>query len=139
MCCTDKAGNIGLLLLRIAVGVIFIYHGWQKLTNMDMVLGMFANMGFPAAAFWAYLVAIVEFLGGIAVLLGLYTRIAAGLLAIIMLVALLVVHIKGPFASAELAIALLGATLALWGVGGGAYRVFKRKAECCCRNAKAVA
>lgn len=133
-CCPENGKDIGLLALRITVGIIFIYSGWSKLTNIDSVIGMFDGMGFPVAAFWAYLVAIVEFLGGLAVLLGVYTRNAALLLAVIMVVALLVAHTSGPFKSAIPALSLLGGSLALWGVGSGKYRLMPKQSDCVCKK-----
>ncbi len=132
MNCSEKNCDVktwGLFALRLAVGLLFVYHGWQKLGNMDQTIGMFVVLNFPLAAFFAYLVAFVEFLGGIAILVGYRIRFASKLLAITMLMALLVVHVKGPFASAELAIALLGSTLALAGVGGGKWQLAQDK-EC---------
>lgn len=119
----------GLFALRLTVGLLFLYHGWQKLGNMEQTIGMFVQLKFPAAAFFAYLVALVEFLGGLAVIVGYQLRFAAKLLAVIMVVALLTVHVKGTFASAELAISLLGGTLALAGLGGGAWQLAADK-EC---------
>lgn len=81
------------LLLRIAVGLVFIIAGWGKLTGIDGTIGFFDNIGIPIPAFSAWLVAIVEFFGGIMVLLGLYTRIPAILLAIIMVVAIFTVKL----------------------------------------------
>ncbi|HLD81699.1 MAG TPA: DoxX family protein, partial [Patescibacteria group bacterium] len=72
-CCNEKMKDYALLALRIAVGVIFIYQGWLKLNNIEFVTTMFDEVGIPLAGFFAYLVAIVEFLGGIAVLVGFYT------------------------------------------------------------------
>jgi putative oxidoreductase len=122
--CCDAASMTkwGLFLLRLSVGVIFLYHGWGKLTNMEATIGFFTSLSFPAAAFWAYVVALVEFLGGVALILGIWTRLAAKLLAITMLVALLTVHLNGGFAQAELVIALLGSTLAITMLGGGEWQ-----------------
>lgn len=75
----------GLLVLRIGVGAIFIFSGYMKAATMGMTVGYFGAMGF--APFWAYLVTAVELLGGLAVLLGAWTRTAALLLTIIMVVA----------------------------------------------------
>lgn len=117
----------GLFLLRLSVGLVFVYHGWGKLSNMDATIGFFTSLSFPGAAFLAYLVALIEFLGGIAVILGVWVRLASKLLAIIMLVALLTVHIKGSFAMAELPIVLFGATIAISMLGGGNLQCMKNK------------
>ena len=82
------------LLLRIAVGVVFIIAGYGKLTGIEGTIGFFDSVGIPLPAFSAWLVAIVEFFGGIMVLLGFYTRVPALLLAIVMLVAIITVKFE---------------------------------------------
>ena len=139
MCCGPRAADIGLFFLRLAVAAIFISKGWDKLTNIDGVIAMFEGLKFPVAAFWAYLVAIVEFVGGIGVLLGVYTKVFGTLLAFNMLVALLVVHTKMPWNSALLPISLFGGAMALMGVGGGKFRLFNNKSECCCPGSRIAA
>lgn len=129
-CCGENMAAFGLLALRLAVGAIFIYHGWGKLADMDKTIAGFGMMGFPLPAFFAWLVALVEFVGGIALVLGVYTKEVAKLLAIIMLVAILKVHLGGGFKGMEYQLALLGGSLALAGVGAGKWRLLKR--ESCC-------
>lgn len=113
--------DLGLFALRVAVGVVFIRHGWQKLNGIEGVTGMLTNLGFFMPIFWAWVLALVEFVGGIAILTGVYARFFAKLIIIDMVVALLTAHLKGPFAQAELAIAMLGACLAILGAGCGAW------------------
>lgn len=133
-CNEESMRNWGLLFLRIAVGIIFIYHGWGKLNGIEQTAGFFDKTGIPFAGFMAWVVALVEFLGGIAVLLGVFTRLAAKLLAIVMIVALLTAHMGGPWKSAELPIALLGGLLALWGIGGGKWQVTKKECLPWCKT-----
>lgn len=123
--------NCGLLALRIAVGAIFIYNGYAKLTHVDLISGAFASWGYPYPVFFTYLVGLIEFFGGLAVLLGIYTRIAAKFLAFDMLMALLTVHwrLGQSFQEWELPLALLGASLALVGLGAGHWRVMQN--DCC--------
>ncbi|MFB6181321.1 MAG: DoxX family protein [Candidatus Magasanikbacteria bacterium] len=123
----EKLRNIGFLALRLAVGAIFIATGWAKLTGIDPIVGMMGSIGLPGPTFWAYLVAIVEFLGGIALILGVYLRCFAKLLAIIMLVAILTVKAKSGFKAARLDIALLGANIALAALGGGSWQLIKKE------------
>jgi putative oxidoreductase len=76
--CCPKMDAWGLLALRVVVGAIFIYSGYTKLfVQPTMVAGMFSGFGFPAPAFWVYLVGVAELLGGLMVLLGVYARMAA--------------------------------------------------------------
>ena len=114
----------GMAPLRLAVGLVFLMHGGQKLFVFGVagVAGFFGNLGIPAPMAAAVVVSLVEFLGGIALVLGFLTRWAALLLAIDMLVAVLLVHIwRGFFLpdGAEFVLTLLGATLTLLLVGPG--------------------
>jgi putative oxidoreductase len=76
------------LAARITVGWVFVESGWGKLHHLDKVAGFFADLGLPAPAFQAHLVAATEFGGGLALLLGLGTRLASVPLMIIMAVAI---------------------------------------------------
>ena len=121
---TDAA----LAVLRVVLGVIFILHGGQKLFvyGLDGVTGSFAQMGIPAAGFFGPLVAFVEFFGGIAIVLGLITRLAALGVGATMVVAILTVHLKQGFfnpGGVEFPLALLASAIALVVAGAGAYSV----------------
>lgn len=124
--------NLTLLLMRVCVGGIFLYAGWMKLQDMDNVVGMFAQMGYVAPAFWAYLVAIVEAVAGGLMILGICTRINAVLLAAIMVVALVTVMIPaGKWdAGIQLVITLLAGNLLLSATGGGAWKVWPKGCPC---------
>lgn len=115
--------DLGLLLLRIGVGIIFVVAGWGKITGIEGVQGFFGNLGIPMAGIMAWVVAIVEFVGGIMVLLGAYARIPYLLLAIIMVVALFTTKLGGEFSAARLDMMLLLASLALFLAGSGKYSV----------------
>ena len=120
MCfCGNK--NLGLLLLRLTTGFIFLANGVMKLQNMDMVIGYFSSMGIPVFLTW--IVALAEVIFGAMVILGIFTRKAATVLGIIIVFAFILVHSKGDFGGMELAIALFGATFALASIGGGRYSV----------------
>jgi len=122
-----KNHDLGMLLLRLAVGVIFIAHGWDKFADMGQTIAFFGQLGMPPVA--AYLVAAVELLGGIALVIGLYTDLAALLLSIVMVVALvyvkmitLKVGLKGGY---ELDLVLLASLLALVFTGPGKHVALK--------------
>ncbi len=108
---------IGFLVLRLAVGIVFAMHGWQKLSMMGIggVAGFFGSLGVPAPELAAIAVTFVELVGGIALILGVGTRVVAALLAVDMLAALLLVHVgNGFFADAggfEFVLTLLAASL----------------------------
>lgn len=95
----DGIRGWGLTVLRIVVGIVFWMHGSQKLfqTGFAGVSRGFAGMGIPLPEVSAVVVTLVEFLGGIALVIGAGTRIAAALLAINMTVAVFAVHLKGGF------------------------------------------
>ncbi len=75
------------LFARIVVGWVFLWTGWGKLTHLPLVSENFANWGVPAPEILAPFVSGVEFFGGILLLLGLLTRISAGALGVVMIVA----------------------------------------------------
>ncbi len=78
--------NVGLLIMRIGLGGIFIFHGTLKLVYMSTTVQFFTQLGF--GPFWAWVVALVEVIAGLMILVGVFTWAAGLLLAIIMLVAI---------------------------------------------------
>jgi len=79
-----------LPLIRLMVGLVFVSEGLQKfLYPANRGPGRFADIGFPAPEFFGFGIGSVEVVCGVLVLIGLYTRWAAGPLVIIMLGALL--------------------------------------------------
>lgn len=123
----------GLLILRLAMGIIFIVHGWPKLNpNSPMkgtagFAGFLKQMGVPLPTFFAWVVALLETLGAVLLILGLGTRVVTLLLAINMLVAIFVAKrrfMKVGFAAQqatgwEFDFALLAGALALLFTGAG--------------------
>jgi putative oxidoreductase len=82
------------LLARLTIAGIFIQTGWGKLHHLDKVTQFFMSLGIPAARIQAPFVAGVEFFCGIAVLLGLFTRLAAIPLIGTMIVAIITAKMK---------------------------------------------
>lgn len=124
--------SLGLLLLRVAVGVVFIVHGLMKFSAMDGTIGFFQSLGL--GAFWAYLVAATELVAGFAILIGFWTTWSAILLAIVMVMSIVLVKGKMGFVAAEVDIMLLVATLCLALSGPGKYVLGRRHACCGCEH-----
>ncbi|MFC9334156.1 MULTISPECIES: DoxX family protein [Arthrobacter] len=132
-----------LTVLRVIAGFLFAAHGWQKFNEFTIAgtQASFAKMGVPAAELAAPAVATLELVGGIALILGVLTRVFAALLALNMLGAFFLVHASaGVFvgnggyelvlllAAGALAIALAGAgrfsaDAAMFGRGNSKLRV----------------
>ena len=117
-------GGVALLLLRLVVGLAFIMHGWPKIQNPMGWMNAMGGSSVPS--FLQALAAFAEFGGGIALILGLLTPIAAFGLICQMMAALIIVHLPAghPFVaqggpSYELALVYLAASLALIALGPG--------------------
>ena len=97
---TDSLKRYALIPLRLMFGFGFIYHGFPKLFSSaghERILGMVQSIGVPLPELMAWVVGIVEFFGGIALLIGAFVPLAAALLSINMLVAALTVHLPHGF------------------------------------------
>jgi len=85
---------LGLLLVRVALGIIFIFHGYPKLLHQGAGMqGFFVQHGLPG--YFVYVAGILEAFGGGLLILGLFARAAGLLLAIEMAVAIWKVHSGG--------------------------------------------
>ena len=65
--------NLGLFLIRLGTGLVFLMHGWMKINNLGGTEGMFIHFGLggPTGIFIAYL----EVIGGLCLILGIFSRI----------------------------------------------------------------
>ncbi len=123
--CADKWGSVAPLVLRVVTGLIFLLHGWMKITVMGIpgVTGMLTSLGFPMPEVFAVLLIAGEVLGGLFLILGLMTHWSAKVTAFIALVALVTVHLsKGFFLPGyEFILLLLAASVSLMITGPGKY------------------
>ena len=119
--------DAALLVLRVVLAVIMIYHGWPKLTNLGGTIEGFTGMGVPLPALSAIFATVAEVGGGLLILIGVLTDVAGLLFVIDMLGAIVVVHAEKGFAvdkgGFEFPLALLAMALAIALAGPGRYAV----------------
>lgn len=123
-----KLHDVGLLLIRVLPGVVFTYHGAQKVfgafggPGIEGFTGALASMNVPMPAVSAWAAGLTEFLGGIALILGLGVRLVGWPLMFTMLVGVFLVH-RSAFSLEHngmeyaLTLAFVSAGLALTGAG----------------------
>lgn len=120
-------------MMRIIIGLIFFLHGIAKFTiGIHGTALFFASIGIPAAALFAWLVTLLETFGGLALIIGIGTRITALLLSIIMLITtFIVIQLHLPFISTqttigyELNLSLFAALIPILILGPGRYSLAK--------------
>ena len=125
---TPRQLSVGIAIVRVVTGVIMLAHGAQKLFQFGIagITQGFAGMGVPMPSIVAPLVAVLEFGGGIALILGVLTRLVSLGLAIEMIGALFIVHFANGFFlpnGYEFVLILLAATTALVIAGAGAFSI----------------
>jgi len=134
---TNDLKDWGLALLRIGVGGIFTAHGAQKLFVFGIpgLSGFMGRIGVPFPTLSAVAVTAAELLGGLALVAGFFTRLAAIPIAFSMLVAAVTVHLKAGFFlpnGVEYVLVLFLASIALVLTGSGAWsldRLLARRNE----------
>ncbi len=139
--CAKSWGSVAPLVLRVIVGLSFALHGWQKVQMGNAgVAGFFTTLGIPAATFFAFVVTWVEFLGGIALILGILTHWVSKALLIDMLVAIFTAHLGHGFfvnnGGPELALLLAAGTFSLMITGPGKWALMGGSgcADGCCTD-----
>jgi len=124
----QKRSDLVLLLARILLGVIFLLSGYGKLTHLEGFAASLASRGVPMTGVLAPLGAVVEFFGGLAVILGVEVRWASALMILFVIVATLISHRFWEFQGAPRQaqntqfmknLAIIGGFLALMAAGGG--------------------
>lgn len=126
---TTSTTSLGLLVARLAIAVVMIAHGAQKVFTFTLegTAASFADMGVPAASVAGPALALFELVGGVLLLVGVGTRVVAALNAAAMIGALVIVHLAAGFFASdggyELVLVLLAVSFALVLTGPGAYSV----------------
>lgn len=127
---TSNASGV-ILVGRILLSILFILAGFGKLTAIGGTAGFFGSLGLPVPTVTAVVVGLVEFLGGLSILVGFKTRIAAIVLALFTLGATAVAHLDFSQAGNALMLqknlAITGGFLLLAVLGAGAYSVDGRR------------
>ncbi len=114
------SSDLALLITRVIIGGIFVYSAYMKLSDMGSTLSMFSSMGITAPL--AYLVAYGELVGGLMLIIGLWTELAVFFLFTVMLVAVYMTRTFG-FGMFGLPLATLAGLVAILGCGAGKYKV----------------
>lgn len=122
------------VILRVVTGLVFLFHGWAKVTmGADATAGFFGSVGIPAAALMGFLVTWGEVLGGIALIVGAFTHWVAKLNMLIMLGAIYFVHLPNGYDNAaggyEYALLLLVVNAFIATTGAGIYSIDERRAK----------
>ncbi|MGE0726954.1 MAG: DoxX family protein [Acidimicrobiia bacterium] len=126
----DQCRPYALLAVRIIVGGLFLYHGIDKFdAGISMVEGMFRSWGVPAPGLAAPLTAVLEIVGGVAIIAGVGTRVASAVLGLVMVGA--IIYVKAdlgifssePMPGAELDLAYLAGLITLMAHGARRWSV----------------
>ncbi len=123
--------DVGLLFLRIAVGIPFIVHGITKLMDVPGTAAFFATVGLPL--FFVYFIGFFELIGGLMILLGIYAWIGGWMITLVMAGAYIIVKHKFAFIggmSFEIDYAFFFAGLAIAFLGSGKYSVVRKTCRC---------
>ena len=131
----------GILVLRVGIGGVFFAHGWTKLFGMQIsfVQGMLAMVGWVLPEWLLWMVAVLELFGGLALVLGVFVRPVALLLAFEMVVAVMLFHLREGFFIAsvpnaplafgfEYHVALVSGLVCLFLAGPGPWSLDTRRA-----------
>jgi putative oxidoreductase len=116
----------GLLLIRVAIGVIFLTHGWIKVQNMASTASLLGHFGI--APLLVTFIAWLEVVGGLALILGVATRVFGVIFGIEMLMATLLLGFARGFGF-EFVLALVSFGIAL--TGSGKYSIYRMECKHC--------
>jgi len=112
-----------LLFVRIVLGVVMVYYGWPKIKDLKSNTKDFVKMGFKPGWLWGTMTAVVEFVGGIAMLVGFLAEIAAFFFALQMVAGTIwkITKANKPFTDWSYDLQLLAMALTIITFGPGIY------------------
>lgn len=125
--CGEKWAEVSPLVLRVALGAIFVYHGYDKVfvKGVPWVVDLLGRLGFPAPTFFAYVLSYGELIAGALLIVGLLTHWAAKFAGIVAVVAFFAVHLRNGFAVSEggyeFVLLILAAAVSVLITGAGKY------------------
>lgn len=123
--CSHRHLSLALMLIRIALGGLFLYAGIMKLCNMEMTIGFFATVGLPVWVTW--LVAIVETLAGAMIVLGILARWASFSVLVILICAIFIARLGSGFNGMQGDLVLVVLSLVLILLGSGRWSLFRHR------------
>lgn len=130
-CCAHTNPDLGILLLRFALALVFIIHGLAKFQTMSGTVAFFGTLGLVPVV--TYCIAFIEFFGGIFLLLGIVTPWTALALGVNMFFAILLVKLEKPFLGGyEYELTLMLTSFAVSLLGSGKYTM------CPCNKTKKI-
>lgn len=120
----NKFSDVALLVLRVFTGLAMAFgHGLSKVQNPEKAIGAARGLAFPVPEVFGWALIVAEFLGGILLALGLFTRPSAFLIACTMIVAAFMAHASDPFARKEMALLYLTISILFLATGGGRFSI----------------
>lgn len=133
----DRSRNLTALAGRILLAAVFVLSGFNKLSNFSGTAGFMAGAGLPIAEVLLVLTILIEIIGGLMLVTGYRTRLAALILFLFMIPVTLVFHNPATATDAAMAqqqtiqllknLAIMGGILQLWAFGPGAISLDTRK------------
>lgn len=130
--CSEKWADVAPLVLRVALGAVFAWHGYDKVFNMGVanVAGFLGQTGFPAATFFAYVLSYGELIAGLLLIIGLLTHWAAKFAVVVGVVAWAMVHLANGFSAQnggyEYIMLITAAAVSVLITGAGKYSIDAR-------------
>jgi putative oxidoreductase len=115
-------------VMRVALGVIFLYHGWDKVftKGVEGIAGFLGGMGFPLPMLMSYILSYGELIAGVMLIVGLYTHWAAKYAVVVGVVAWVTVHLQNGFGGPggyEFIMLITAVALGVMATGPGKYSV----------------